>query len=45
MVSDAVAKPFDIDRLLNVFRRHLGDPEAEVPERPYGATDNHLNSW
>jgi DNA-binding response OmpR family regulator len=45
LVSDAVAKPFDIDRLLNVFRRHLGDPEAEVPERPYGATDNHLNNW
>lgn len=45
LVSDAVSKPFDIDRLLNVFRRHLGDPETEVPERPYGATDNHLNSW
>jgi DNA-binding response OmpR family regulator len=45
LVTDAVAKPFDIDRLLNVFRRHLGDPEADVPERPYGATDNHLNSW
>lgn len=45
LVSDAVSKPFDIDRLLNVFRRHLGDPEAEVPVRPYGATDNHINSW
>ncbi|MCC7369830.1 MAG: response regulator [Chloroflexi bacterium] len=45
LVSDAITRPFDIDRLLNVFRRHLGDPEADVPERPYGATDNHLNSW
>ncbi|MGE3267909.1 MAG: response regulator [Chloroflexota bacterium] len=45
LVQDAVVKPFDIDRLLNVFRRHLGDPETDVPERPYGSTDNHLNSW
>src|SRR5688500_7496648 len=25
LVTDTVAKPFDIDRLMNVFRRHLGD--------------------
>ena len=45
LVTDAVAKPFDIDRLMNVFRRHLGDDEIDVPERAYGATDTHLHSW
>ena len=45
LVTDTVAKPFDIDRLMNVFRKHLGDDEVEVPERPYGATDSHLHSW
>ena len=45
LVNDSVAKPFDIDRLMNVFRHHLGDEEVAVPERPYGATDTHLHSW
>lgn len=45
LVTDAVAKPFDIDRLMNVFRRHLGDDEVDVPERAYGTTDSHLHSW
>jgi len=45
LVTDAVAKPFDIDRLMNVFRHHLGDDEVDVPERPYGTTDTHLHSW
>ena len=45
LVNDTVAKPFDIDRLMNVFRRHLGDEEIEVPERTYDKTDSHLNSW
>jgi DNA-binding response OmpR family regulator len=45
LVSDSVAKPFDIDRLMNVFRRHLGDDEVDVPERTYDKTDSHLNSW
>jgi DNA-binding response OmpR family regulator len=45
LVTDTVAKPFDIDRLMNVFRRHLGDDEVDVPERAYGATDSHLHSW
>jgi DNA-binding response OmpR family regulator len=45
LVTDTVAKPFDIDRLMNVFRRHLGDDEVDVPERAYGATDTHLHSW
>ncbi|MCC6178488.1 MAG: response regulator [Chloroflexi bacterium] len=45
LVSDAVAKPFDIDRLMNVFRRHLGDPELDVPERNYEKSDTHLHSW
>jgi DNA-binding response OmpR family regulator len=45
LVSDSVSKPFDIDRLMNVFRRLLGDPEVDVPERPYDKTDSHLHSW
>jgi DNA-binding response OmpR family regulator len=45
LVNDSVAKPFDIDRLMNVFRRHLGDDEVDVPERTYDKTDSHLNSW
>ncbi|HZO27019.1 MAG TPA: response regulator [Chloroflexota bacterium] len=45
LVSDAVTKPFDIDRLMNVFRHHLGDEEVDVPERLYGTTDTHLHSW
>ena len=45
LVTDAVAKPFDIDRLMNVFRHHLGDDEVDVPERLYGTTDTHLHSW
>src|SRR5436190_1952339 len=45
LVNDTVAKPFDIDRLMNVFRRHLGDEEVDVPERAYDKTDSHLNSW
>lgn len=45
LVTDAVSKPFDVDRLMNVFRHHLGDDEVDVPERAYGATDTHLHSW
>jgi len=45
LVTDAVSKPFDIDRLMNVFRRALGDPEREVPERTYGTGDSHLNNY
>jgi DNA-binding response OmpR family regulator len=45
LVTDTVAKPFDIDRLMNVFRHHLGDDEVDVPERAYGTTDTHLHSW
>jgi DNA-binding response OmpR family regulator len=45
LVTDTVAKPFDIDRLMNVFRRHLGDEEVDVPERLYDKTDSHLNSY
>ena len=45
LVDEAVSKPFDIDRLMNVFRRVLGDPEQEVPERTYGSGDTHLHSW
>ncbi len=45
LVTESVTKPFDIDRLMNVFRRALGDPEQDVPERTYGASDNHLTTW
>jgi DNA-binding response OmpR family regulator len=45
LVTDLVSKPFDIDKLMNVFRRALGDPEREVPERNYAAHDTHLHSW
>jgi len=45
LVSEVVTKPFDIDRLMNVFRRLLGDEEIAVPERGYDKTDSHLNSW
>jgi two-component system response regulator HydG len=45
LVSETVTKPFDIDRLMNVFRRLLGDDEVTVPERGYDKTDSHLNSW
>jgi DNA-binding response OmpR family regulator len=45
LVTETVAKPFDIDRLMNVFRRHLGDEEVDVPERQYDKTDSHLHSW
>jgi DNA-binding response OmpR family regulator len=45
LVTDTVAKPFDIDRLMNVFRRHLGDEELDVPDRAYDKTDSHLHSW
>lgn len=45
MVDEFVAKPFDIDRLLNAFRRLMGEPEQDVPQRNYATTDSHLNSW
>ena len=45
LVSETVTKPFDIDRLMNGFRRLLGDDEVAVPDRGYDKTDSHLNSW
>lgn len=45
MVVEVVNKPFDIDRLLNVFRRVVGDPEKDIPARHFDSTDSHLNSW
>ncbi len=45
LITETVAKPFDIDKLMNVFRRALGDPEQDVPEREYEPHDTHLNSW
>jgi DNA-binding response OmpR family regulator len=34
LVEGVVTKPFDIDRVLNVIRKALGEPEQEVPEKP-----------
>ena len=45
LVADMVSKPFDVDKLMNVFRRVLGEPEQEVPERAYDSHDTHLHSW
>jgi DNA-binding response OmpR family regulator len=45
LLAETVGKPFDIDKLMNVFRRHLGDPEQDLPERHYDAHDSHLHSW
>lgn len=45
LVTETIAKPFDIDRLMNVFRRLLGEPEQDVPERAYDPSDSHLHSW
>ena len=45
LVTETVSKPFDIDKLMNVFRRALGDPEQEIPDRQYDAHDTHLHSW
>jgi len=44
-VAALVSKPFDVDKLLNVFRRVLGDPEQAVPERHFDVDDVHLHSW
>jgi len=33
-VVDVVTKPFDIDSMINVVRRALGDPEHELEEKP-----------
>jgi CheY-like chemotaxis protein len=34
LVEGVVTKPFDIDRVLNVIRKALGEPEQEVPDKP-----------
>jgi CheY-like chemotaxis protein len=45
MVSDVVAKPFDIDVMLNAVRRALGEPEVEVPPREYDPHDYFLHGY
>lgn len=44
-LSETVTKPFDIDKILNVFRRALGDPEQLIAERQYTSHDTYLNGW
>jgi DNA-binding response OmpR family regulator len=44
-LADAITKPFDIDVLLNVVRKAVGDPEQEVMAKEYDLTDSHLNSY
>lgn len=43
-VAAIVAKPFDVDRMLNVMRKALGEPEKEIAEKDYGQ-DTHLHGW
>jgi CheY-like chemotaxis protein len=45
LVDALVAKPFDIDVMLNAVRRALGDPEVEVQPRHYDAQDYFLNGY
>lgn len=45
-LAACLTKPIDIDRFLNHIRRALGEPEQELPEKPYtSAHDAHLHSW
>jgi DNA-binding response OmpR family regulator len=34
LVTDWVTRPFDIDRMINVIRKAVGDPEHELPDKP-----------
>jgi DNA-binding response OmpR family regulator len=34
LVADSVTRPFDIDRMINVIRKAMGDPEHELPDKP-----------
>jgi chemosensory pili system protein ChpA (sensor histidine kinase/response regulator) len=45
-LAECVAKPVDIDRLVNYVRRHVGDPELEIPEKNYsGSADVAMHIW
>jgi CheY-like chemotaxis protein len=46
LLSDFLAKPVDLDKLINCIRRAAGDPEHDVPEKHYtGAVDVNLHVW
>lgn len=45
-LAECIAKPIDIDRLENAFRRAIGDPEVAVPDKDYSSTvDRNLHGW
>jgi DNA-binding response OmpR family regulator len=45
-LAECVSKPVDIDRLVNYVRRHLGDPELEIPEKNYtSSVDQQGQLW
>jgi CheY-like chemotaxis protein len=45
-LAECVAKPVDIDRLVNYVRRHVGDPELEIPEKNYSSNaDIAMHTW
>jgi DNA-binding response OmpR family regulator len=45
-LAECVAKPVDIDRLVNYVRRHVGDPELDVPEKNYSSNvDIAMHTW
>jgi DNA-binding response OmpR family regulator len=46
LLAERIAKPIDMDRLINYVRRALGEPELEIPPKDYSSTvDQHLHSW
>jgi CheY-like chemotaxis protein len=46
LLSDCLAKPVDLDKLINCIRRAAGDPEHDVPEKHYtGTVDSNLYGW
>jgi CheY-like chemotaxis protein len=46
LLAECIAKPVDMDRLVNYVRRALGEPELDIPPKDYGSTvDQHLHSW
>ncbi len=45
LVDEVVAKPFDIDVMLNAVRRALGDPEVDVEPRQYDLQDHFLHGY
>ena len=45
-LAECVAKPVDIDRLVNYVRRHVSDPELDVPVKNYSSNaDIAMHTW